>query len=86
MTEEYQKLLDKEDKDRIMAMNPRDMKLPEFMVYKGIVNVTDFDRRWNLNITRDCYIGAVKKIETAMTEWAEIKAKEEVFYYIAQQQ
>lgn len=85
-SKEYQDILDKEDRERIMAMQPRDMTLPEFLVFKRVLHTVDLSRRWNLNTTRDCHIATVAKITAAMNEWASIKSSEAIFFYIAQQQ
>lgn len=72
---------DKEDRERIMRMNPRDMRLTEFLVYKRVLLCTDLSREWNLNISRDCYVASVKNVVEAMNEWAALKSNEAIFHY-----
>lgn len=41
----------------------------QFLVEKGILISTDLETRWNLNITRDCYVGTSRRIVEAMKEY-----------------
>jgi hypothetical protein len=52
------------------------MNAAEFLVSKGILQSVDLSTNWNLNITRDCYVGTSRKIVEVLDEYAKAKVIE----------
>jgi hypothetical protein len=46
----------------------------EFLIQKRILTDRDLDKKWPLNLSRDCHIKSAKDIVKAMEEYAEYKS------------